>query len=202
MTRTLILLAGAALVAGCQSFMPAPSTPPRGAAMLDPNDPRFAPGCMAQAASGGEFEIQSSQLALQLSQNAAVRNFANMMISDHSRLNQAVAAAATAARLTPPAPVLLPSDQAMLDQLRASGVGPAFDLAYKNAQITAHQNALQLMQTYASGGDVPPLRDAAARAIPTIQMHLGQAQNLPVAAPVQTYTPPPSPPPRRAGERG
>lgn len=199
MKRLAILIAGTAILAACQTSAP---PPPPGAAMIDPNDPRFAPGFMAQAASGGQFEIQSSQLALQLSQNAAVRSFANMMIADHSRLNQAVAAAATSARLTPPAPVLLPSDQAMFDQLRASGAGPAFDLAYKNAQVTAHQNALQLMQAFAANGDVPALRNAAAQAVPVVQMHLNQAQALPVAPPVQTYTPPPPPPPRRAGERG
>ena len=197
MKRLAILIAGAAILAACQTGAPPP--PPPGAAMIDPNDPRFAPGFMAQAASGGQFEIQSSQLALQMSQNAAVRNFANMMIADHSRLNQAVAAAATSARLTPPAPVLLPSDQAMFDQVRAAGAGPGFDLAYKNAQITAHQNALQLMQAFAANGDVPALRNAAAQAVPVVQMHLNQAQALPVAAVAPPALPPP---PRRAGERG
>ena len=197
MKRLAILIAGAAILAACQTGAPPP--PPPGAAMIDPNDPRFAPGFMAQAASGGQFEIQSSQLALQMSQNAAVRNFANMMIADHSRLNQAVAAAATSARLTPPAPVLLPADQAMFDQLRAAGAGPDFDLAYKNAQITAHQNALQLMQAFAANGDVPALRNAAAQAVPVVQMHLNQAQALPVAAVAPPALPPP---PRRAGERG
>lgn len=198
MKRLAILIAGTALLAACQTSAP---PPPPGAAMIDPNDPRFAPGFMAQAASGGQFEIQSSQLALQMSQNAAVRNFANMMIADHSRLNQAVAAAATSARLTPPAPVLLPSDQAMFDQLRAAGAGPGFDLAYKNAQITAHQNALQLMQAFAANGDVPVLRNAAAQAVPVVQMHLNQAQALPVAA-VAPPPPPPAAPVGRAGERG
>ncbi|HEX6740223.1 MAG TPA: DUF4142 domain-containing protein [Sphingomicrobium sp.] len=198
MKRRLTILLGGALLAACQSTAP---PPPPAAAMIDPNDPRLAPGFMAQAASGGQFEIQSSQLALQMSQNLAVRNFANVMIADHSRLSQALAAAATAARLTPPAPVLLPSDQAMLDQLRAAGAGPGFDLAYKNAQITAHQNALQLMQAYAAGGDVPPLRAAASQAIPTVQMHLNQAQMLPVT-PVAPTQPPPAAPVGRAGERG
>jgi putative membrane protein len=198
MKRLAILIAGTTILAACQTGAPPP--PPPGAAMIDPNDPRFAPGFMAQAASGGQFEIESSQLALQMSQNAAVRNFANMMIADHSRLNQAVAAAAMSARLTPPAPVLLPSDQAMFDQLRAAGAGPGFDLAYKNAQITAHQNALQLMQAFAANGDVPALRNAAAQAVPVVQMHLNQAQALPVAA--VAPPPPPPPPPRRAGERG
>jgi putative membrane protein len=85
--------------------------------------------------------------------------------------------------------------------VRAAGAGPSFDLAYKNAQITAHQNALQLMQAFAANGDVPALRNAAAQAVPVVQMHLNQAQALPVAPVAQPYTPPP-PAPRRAGERG
>jgi len=196
MTKFAILLAGAALLAGCQTN---PTPPPMPPVAVDPNNPLFAPGFMAAAASGGQFEIQSSQLALQMSQNAAVRNFANMMIADHSRLNQALAAAATSAGLTPPAPVLMPAEQAMLDQLRATPPGPAFDLAYKNAQISGHQQALQLMQNYAASGDVPALRNAAAQAVPVVQMHLQQAQMLPVepaAAPLPPMTP------GQRGERG
>jgi putative membrane protein len=197
MTKLPILLAGAALLAGCQTN---PSPPPAPPVAVDPNNPLFAPGFMAAAASGGQFEILSSQLALQMSQNAAVRNFANMMIMDHSRLNQAVAAAATSAGLTPPAPVLLPADQTTLDQLRATPPGPAFDLAYKNAQIAGHQQALQLMQNYAAGGDVPALRNAAAQAVPVVQMHLQQAQMLPIAPPAPP--PPPVMTPGQRGERG
>jgi putative membrane protein len=49
---------------------------------------------------------------------------------------------------------------------------------------------------------VPALRTAAGQAIPTIQMHLQQAQMLQVA--VAPPPPPPVAPPstRRAGERG
>ena len=54
-------------------------------APVDLNNPLMAPGFMAQAASADQFEIQSSQLALQASQNAGVRNFANMIIADHGR---------------------------------------------------------------------------------------------------------------------
>jgi putative membrane protein len=165
--------------------------------MVDPNNPLFAPGFMAQAASGDQFEIQSSQLALQTSSNPAVRNFANLLIADHTRMSQALAAAATAAGLTPPAPLLLPAQQATLDQLRTTG--PNFDAAFRGVQISGHQQALQLMQNYAASGDVPALRNAASQAIPIIQMHLNQAQMLNLAA---VPPPPPMPPVRRSGERG
>ena len=81
-------------------------------------------------------------------------------------MGQQVGAAAVAARLTPPPPTLLPPQQAMLDQLRVAGTGYSFDMAFQQTQIQAHQQAIQLMQNYATSGDVPALRTAAAGADP------------------------------------
>jgi putative membrane protein len=180
------------------------SNNPRPGPPVDINNPLFAPTFLAQAASGDQFEIQSSQLALQMSQNAAVRNYASMLIADHTRMSQAMSAAAMSARLNPPAPVLLAPQQAAFDQLRTAGSGMAFDVAFKQAQIDAHQGALTLMQNYAASGDVPALRAAAGQAIPSIQMHLQQAQMLQVVTAAPLPPPPPMAPPstRRAGERG
>ena len=133
--------------------------------MVDPNNPLFAPGFLAQAGSANQFEILSSQLALQASQNQSVRNYANLLISDHTHLGQQVGAVAASAGLAPPAPVLLPAQQAALDQLHAAGTGPNFDMAYRQAQIDAHNQAIQLMQNYNANGDVAPLRAAAGQAI-------------------------------------
>jgi putative membrane protein len=196
--RTLaILLGGAVVVAACSTNPPPP--PPAPAAVVDPNNPLFAPGFLAQAGSANQFEIVSSQLALQASQNGAVRNYANLLISDHTRLGAQVTAAAQSAGLTMPPPILLPAQQAALDQLRAAGTGPNFDMAYRQAQIDAHTQAIQLMQNYSASGDVPALRSAAAGAIPMMQMHLQQAQMLNVAPPPP---PPPVPTERGVGERG
>ena len=74
------------------------------AAVVDPNNPLFAPGFLAQAGSGDLFEIQASQMALQMSTNPAVRNFANLMIADHTRMSQAMMAAAQSAGIVPPPP--------------------------------------------------------------------------------------------------
>jgi putative membrane protein len=190
-----ILLGGALVLAACASRPAEP--PPPSAPMHDPNDPLFAPGFLAQAGSGDQFEIQSSQLALTASSNAAVRAFANQMIADHTQMSQQMAAAATAGGITPPPPALLPAQQAMLDQLRAAGTGASFDMAYQQAQVAAHQNALTLFQNYSASGDNASIKAAASGAIPRIQMHLQQAQALSVAPP-----PPPPPPTRQPGERG
>jgi putative membrane protein len=85
----------------------------------------------------------------------------------------------------------------MLDQLRAAGSGPSFDMAFQQVQVSAHQQALQLHQNYAAQGDNPALRAVAGQIVPIFHMHLQQAQALTVAPP-----PPPPPPVKRSGERG
>jgi putative membrane protein len=199
MRKLAILFGGSMLLVACQTTPPpAPPAPP-----VDLNNPLMAPGFLSQAGSANQWELDSSQLALQASTNPAVRKYANNLIADHTRLGQAVGAAATSAGLTPPPPGLLPPQQAMLDQLRAAGTGPNFDMAYQQAQISAHQQAIQLMQNYAASGDVPALRTVAGGAIPVMQRHLAAAQAL-QAAPPPPPPPPPmaAPPPGRSGERG
>ena len=190
-----ILLAGVISLAGCSSNPP-PVAP---AAVVDPNNPLFAPGYIATAGSSDQFEIQSSQLALQASSNPALRNLANMLIADHTRSTQMVVAAAQSAGITPPPPALLPQHQALLDQLRAAGTGPAFDVAFRDIQIQAHQQALTLHQNYAASGDVPALRTVAGQIVPVVQTHLNALQALSVAPPLPPVAPPPV---NRSGERG
>lgn len=194
MKKLAILFGGTMLLAACQSAAPPAPPPP-----VDLTNPLMSPGYLSQAGSSDQFEIQSGQLAQQMSQNPAVRNFGNMLVADHTRSTRMLVAAAQSAGLTPPPPALLPPQQAMLDQLRAAGSGPSFDMAFQQAQIQAHQQALQLHQGYAAQGDVPALRTAAGQIVPVVQMHLQQVQALNTAPP-----PPPPPPPstRRAGERG
>jgi len=196
MRKLAILFVGGAVALAACSTTPPPPPPAPPAPVVDLNNPLLAPGFLAQAGSANLWEIQSSQLALQMSTNPGVQNLANTIIADHNAMGQQVAAAATAAGLAPPAPALLPPQQAMLDQLRAAGSGPSFDMAYQQMQISAHQQAIQLMQNYATSGDVPALRTVASGAIPVMQKHLAMAQAL------NTAPPPPPPPAGHAGERG
>ncbi len=191
-----ILLGGALALAAC-------STTPRPPAVVDINNPLLAPGYVAQAASSDQFEIQSGQLALSASQNPSVRQFANMIIADHTRSSQMIMAAATAAHVPPPPPGMLPAQQAMLTQLQSAGTGYGFDQQFQQIQIQAHQSALSLHQNYANSGDLAPLRSVAAQIVPVVQRHLAMAQSLQIAPPAPPPGPPPPPPPvRRSGERG
>lgn len=203
MQRVLLAFASCLVLGACSTTANDTMATSTDAAMaaVDPNSPLFHPTYMAMSASSDQFEIQSSQLALQVSQSQAVRNFANLMIAHHQATTQNLVAAAQGTGLTPPPPALLPMHQQMLDQLRAAGTGANFDAAYKQSQIMSHQSALELQTNYASGGDVPALRQVAAATAPVVQQHLGAAQNLNIA-PTSMEQPMPANGASRSGERG
>lgn len=194
-----MLLGGALALAAC-------STTPHVPTAAELANPLIAPGYLAQAASSDMFEIQSGQLALQASQNPGVQQFANMIIRDHTNSTQMLMTAAQAAHVYTPTPAILPPQQAMLDQLRAAGTGYAFDQAFQQIQIQAHQQALMLHQNYAQSGDVPQLRATAGQIVPVVQQHLQTAQSLQLTPPAPPPPPPPppmaTPTPGQRGERG
>jgi putative membrane protein len=125
---------------------------------------------VAAAGGGDQYEIQSSQLALERSQNQDVREFAQMMISDHNRTTQEVTEAARRDGLTPPPPMLTAAQRNMLRQLRAAR-GRAFDTLYLSQQRTAHQQALMLHRSRARTRPNSALSQAAAAAVPVVEAH-------------------------------
>lgn len=199
MRKLAILLAATAALSACATNdMDATEPMAPMASAVDPTSLLAAPTYMAMAASSDQFEIQSSQMALQMSQNPAVQSFARLMIAHHQAMSQNMMAAAQSAGLAPPAPALMPQHQQMLQQLQAAG--PNFDEAYKQAQVMAHQEALTLHQNYANGGDMPALRQVASAAVPVVTQHLQSAQNLNTMMMQQSM--PPASGMQRAGERG
>lgn len=131
---------------------------------------------VAQAAASDMFEIQSSQIALQKSQAAPVRQFAQMMVDHHTMTTRDLTAAAQKAGLTPPS--TLPPDKAQKIAALQSAPAAGFDAAYMREQVQGHQEALALHQSYAAGGDNADLKGVARKAVPIVTGHLRQAQEL------------------------
>ncbi len=129
------------------------------------------------AGAGDVFEITTSMVAVQKSNNAQVRAFARMLIDHHTMLSNAALDAAKAGGVMPPPPELSAQQKAMIGTLMQTAPA-SFDRVYLQQQVPAHQMALQLNQGYARSGDNPSLRQAATSALPRIQEHLTQAQQL------------------------
>lgn len=130
------------------------------------------------AAGSDQFEIQSSELAQQKAQDAAVKEFAAMLVKDHTKSTADLkTAAGQASPAITPAPALNPEQQANLDALRVAS-GADFDRLYLQQQVPAHEAALSMLQGYAAAGDVQPLKEFASKTAPVVQQHLEHARSL------------------------
>jgi putative membrane protein len=154
-----------------QQSAPAPTAPTTAkAATTDPAE--FS----NLAAVSNMFEIESSTLANDKSQNADVKAFAEQMIADHTKAGQEMTAAAGSENLTPPTQ-LDATHQAQLDELKAAE-GEAFDAAYISAQVKAHDDAVALFEGYSTAGPDGALKDFAVKTLPTLKMHQERVHSL------------------------
>jgi len=123
------------------------------------------------AGASDQYEIQSSRLLLQTTQNAKLRDYANMMIADHEKSTADVKAAAQAAGLTVAPPRLDATGLRNVAALRATK-GTLRDQLYVRQQKTSHDKALALHQGYAANGSAASLKTAAGQIVPVVQHHI------------------------------
>ena len=162
-----LALAGTSLTAVAQT----PPPPP-------PAEARTQAAAYVMAAGQSDlYEINSSQIAVQKSQNAAVKRFANMLIQHHTKTTAATMKAARKAGMNPPPPTLTPGAAASISELQNASAAD-FDHIYLGQQVPAHQAALDLHQSYATGGDQRPLMASAKAAVPIVRQHLTAATKM------------------------
>jgi putative membrane protein len=131
---------------------------------------------LRQASAGDQFEIQTSQLALQKSSSDDVKQFAQMMIDDHTKLDNQMKPIAQEAGVQP-ATGLMGKDKKEYAKLQGLS-GPAFDQAYIKDMVMGHQKVDKAFASEVSDGTLPSEKQAAATNKPTVDMHLQKAQAL------------------------
>jgi len=132
----------------------------------------------AQAVANADaFEIQSSELAAQRAARQDVKDFATTMVRDHRATTQELTTLAPTVNLTAPTPQLDATHQGRIDSLRGQS-GEAFDDAYLDAQVEAHENAVRTFENYIAGAQAGPLRDWANTTLPKLRTHLTHVQQL------------------------
>jgi putative membrane protein len=140
--------------------------------------PTDASGYLAKAGAGDMFEIESSKALLEKSKDAKLRDFAQSMVKAHQQSTAKVKAAAAEAKLTVAPPSLAPDQQMMLDEIKAASAN-TIDAVYIKDQKIAHDAALALHEGYASVGDTPALKTAAAQIAPVVKEHIAHLAALP-----------------------
>lgn len=117
------------------------------------------------------YEITSSRVVMEKTQNPQLREFAQMMVADHTKSTADVKAAAARSRVRAAPPQLNPLQQELVAELHAEN-GPARDAAYIAQQKASHGQALNVQKAYAMEGTAPALKNAASTIVPVVEQHI------------------------------
>lgn len=133
---------------------------------------------LTQAADEGE--IMTSKVALTKATNPDVRKYAQQMIAAHTQTISKRNALAKAQNLKPAAGAkdsIGDAGKQMVAKLQAAPKA-AFDTAYINGQVMAHQNTLQMVQKAEGQAQNAALKQMLQQVAPDIQRHLDEAKQL------------------------
>jgi putative membrane protein len=150
---------------------------PSDARMRMKHPPMSTEQFVMKAASANQFEIESSQLALQKSNNDQIKQFAHRMIEDHTKIGDQMKEALQKANIQAPPPQLDPMDEAQLKKLKNLS-GAAFDRTYVADQRKGHIQTVRLLEGYSKLGDNQVVKQMAEQTLPIVKEHLKFAEAL------------------------
>ena len=149
-----------------------------GAAAADLNDAQIA----HIAYTAGQIDIDAAKLALEKSQNADVRAFADNMVADHTAVNEQALALVAKLKVTPEdndtSKALTAAAAAKRTELAALS-GAAFDVAYVANEVAYHKTVNGALE----GTLIPATKNAELKALletglKIFQGHLEHAEHL------------------------
>ena len=135
-------------------------------------------GFVDAAAVSDMYEVEAGKIAMQRSQDPAIKEFAQKMVAAHTGTTDELKATLTRinASVSPPS-TLDNRHQGMIDELRGAKDAD-FDGRYLAQQVDAHNEALILMRGYAKDGDTKDVKTFANKTQKAVQQHLNMAQKL------------------------
>ena len=143
-----------------------------GTAPADSGDVKFA----KTLGGGGMAEITFSKLAEQKVSAGKLKDFAAMMITDHTNAGDTLTAIAQKENITLPSALDADHQKKYDDMQKMSG--DDFNKAYVNLMVADHKGAVALITDESQNGKDPALKAFATKILPTVQGHLDAANKL------------------------
>ena len=131
---------------------------------------------VAKAAQDGMTEVELGKVALDKSKDAKVREFAQRMVTDHSKANRELAGIAKQKGIDPPK-ALDAEHQDMVKKLESQS-GEAFDVEYSRHMNMDHSKAIELFEATSQSSDAD-LANFAKKTLPTLKEHKQMSSKLP-----------------------
>lgn len=144
-----------------------------------------------RAAMGGHAEVELGRLAAERAQSQEVKQFAEMMVREHSKANDELKQAASRANVAVPAAKLDEKHQELMTKLRGLQ-GAEFDREYMAAMVEGHEEMKDLLDdragdrsaapgeraTGTSGTTAASVDQWAAKTLPSVEQHLQRAEQI------------------------
>ncbi|MES2329761.1 MAG: DUF4142 domain-containing protein [Bacteroidota bacterium] len=134
------------------------------------DDAKFA----VAAADGGMMEVQLGKLALTNSSAPIVKNFAQMMIDDHSMAGEELKTLAKTKNITLPDALSNKNQDAYNDLAKKKG--KEFDKAYTSFMVKDHKEDIDEFKKQGQNGNDKDLKNWAWGKVPILEHHLMMAQ--------------------------
>jgi putative membrane protein len=135
---------------------------------------------VGQASLGAPFQVDFGRIAEAKGTSPAIRSYANLMVSSHIPVADALNAILRRKNITPSNTLLRGAYDAMLFTLKADH-GAAFDRNYVNGQVEYQKGNAALFQQEIQNGNDPDLRQFARETLPKIENYLQRALKLAAA---------------------
>jgi putative membrane protein len=131
---------------------------------------------MMKAAQGGMMEVELGKIAQDQATTAKIKAFGTRMVKDHSRANMKLKTVADAQGVTL-GDSLDSKHQAMVDNLKGMS-GAAFDKAYVDMMVTAHEKDAAAFQKELDSTDDSGLKKWTMRTLKVVHMHLSMIKDI------------------------
>lgn len=131
-----------------------------------------------EASAKGIAEIETAKMALETSEDKHIREYADWMIKDHTRVNEQMR------EISQQKDVEMADDAGLLDQGKAMMLelrdGEDFNEAYMNNQMVAHEQTIELFQRASRELDQEheELHKLVEQTLPKLQEHHARARQL------------------------
>lgn len=129
-----------------------------------------------KAAEGGLSEVELGQLAQEKATSPEVKQFAQMMIDDHTAANMKLQKLAATKEIS------LPTSSSMGQMATKAKLkvlsGDTFDKSYVKSMISDHKEDIAEFRKEAESGQDPDARAFAKATLPTLEKHLKSIESL------------------------
>jgi putative membrane protein len=131
---------------------------------------------MVEVANGGMTEVALSKLAEQSASSQRVKDFATMMVRDHTQANDRLKSIAGSKNVTLP-DSLSDESKNTLEKLQ-NAKSSSFDKQYMKVMLDDHQKTVKKLQEGTQSIQDTQLKQWVSNVLPTVQMHLDSAVSI------------------------